>query len=433
LEDVLSFVKFRASYGQNGNVSGVGPYELQGSYTSNKYNNAVGYLIGAIANPSLRWERSETFEVGTDIGFLKNRIITNFTYYNRHTLDKYANIPLPVSSGISSIRSNNGEFKNEGFELDLVYRVLRRRDFQWDINGNISHNINTVVKLPDNGLLNNRQGGMQVYDPKTGEVIWVGGYQEGQRPGGLWVFVAEGIFRDWDHVHAVAATRTDRTSGNNGSNGRPLFGPELWNSMTDAQRGNGLPIQPGDVIWKDINGDGIIDNRDMEYIGHADPKFFGGLSTNVSYKGLKLVSRMDFALGYMQLDNIRPWFMGMMQGSFNTLEETKETWTSENPTAAYPRYMWADQLGKRNYARPTSMFAYEASYLSFRELSLSYTLPKGLMKAIDNSVIEFSVTGLNLGYLTASKLYTPEVSGTGGVGAGYPLPRTVVFGLNVRF
>lgn len=433
LTDVLSFVKLRTSFGLNGNVDGVGAYELQGSYSSNLYNGQVGYLIGAIPNPGLRWERSNTFEVGADIGFLENKVITNITYYNRTTLDKFASIPLPVSSGISSIRSNNGEFRNRGFELDLVYRVLRLKDFQWDINANISHNVNTVIKLPDNGLLNNRQGGQQVYDPVTGELIWVGGFQEGQRPGGMWMFVAEGIFKDWDHVNAIAANRIDRTTGNNGSNGRPLFGPALWNAMTDAQRGNGLPIQPGDVIWKDINNDGTIDNMDMQYIGNVNPRFFGGFSTNLAYKGFRLGIQTDFAIGYYQADNIRPWIMGMMQGTYNTLEISKQTWTPENTSAKYPIFMWADQLGKRNYARPSAMFVYEASYLSFRAITLAYTVPRGLIKALDNSTVEFSVTGMNLGYLTASKLYSPEVSGTGGVGAGYPLPRTLILGVNVKF
>jgi len=433
LTDVLSFVKLRTSFGLNGNVAGVGPYELQGSFINNLYDGRVGFLVGAIPNPGLRWERSNTFEIGADIGFLENRIITNITYYNRLTRDKFASIPLPISSGISSIRSNNGKFRNEGFELDLVYRVLRRGGFSWDINANVSHNISTVVQLPNNGLLNNRQGGFQVWDPITGELVWVGGLQEGQRPGGLWVFVAEGIFRDWDHVNTIAANRIDRTTGNHGSNSRPLFGPQLWNNMTDAQRGNGLPIQPGDVIWKDLNGDNIIDDRDMQYVGNINPDFIGGFATNLSYRGLRLSIQTDFAIGFYQLDNIRPWFMGMMQGTFNTLEETKNTWTPENTNAPYPIFMWADQLGKRNYARPSSLFVYESSFLALRAVSLSYTLPRGLISALDNATIEFSVTGMNLGYLTASKLYTPEVSGTGGVEAGYSLPRSLIFGVNVRF
>lgn len=432
-DNIFSFLKLRASFGLNGNVSGIGSYELQGSYGSNLYNSQVGYLVGNIPNPGLKWERSNTSEIGIDIGFLENRINTNFTFYNRLTLDKYASIPLPVTSGISSIRSNNGEFRNRGVEGEFTFRAIQKRDMRWEINANIAYNKNTVIKLPDNKLENNRQGAFQVYDPNTNELVWVGGLQEGQTPGGLWVFMADGIFKNDAEVLAIASERIDRTTGNNGSNGRPLFGPALWNSMTDAQRGNGLPIQPGDVIWRDVNGDNLIDNFDRVYVGNVNPKYIGGVSSNFTYKRLSFTARMDYGLKFKQIDNIRPWFMGMMQGAFNTIEETKETWTPENPDAKFPRYMWADQLGKRNYARETSMFVYEASYLSFREVSLAYSVPLGWLDYNQAASVDISVTGQNLGYWTASKLYTPEVSGTGGVGAGYSLPSTIIFGVNVKF
>lgn len=431
---VISFLKLRASYGLNGNVSGIGTYELQGSYGSNLYNGNVGYVLGSLPNPSLLWERSNTKEAGVDVGLFENKINANFTYYNRLTIDKYANIPLPITSGYSTIRSNNGELRNNGVELDISFKALRKKNLSWDINANISYNKNTIVKLPDNGLENNRQGGQQVWmKGADGNYVltWVGGYQEGQTPGGMWAFIAEGIFKDDAQVEAIAGNRIDITSGNNGSNGRRLVGPNIFNNMTDAEKANVLPIQPGDVIWKDVNGDGTIDNYDMVYVGNRIPKWFGGLNTSLNWKGLALSARMDYALGFKQSDAILPWFMGMMQGSFNTVEQTRQTWTPDNTEAAYPRYMWADQLGKRNYARESSLFIYDASYLSFREVSLTYNFPTMLFETTGIKGLEVSVTGQNLGYLSASKLYTPEVGGS--VNGGYGLPRTVIFGLNLKF
>ncbi|MFZ5429672.1 MAG: SusC/RagA family TonB-linked outer membrane protein [Bacteroidota bacterium] len=430
----ISFLKLRASWGLNGNVSGIGTYELQGSYGSNLYNGAVGYVLGSLPNPSLLWERSNTKEGGIDIGLFENMINLNFTYYNRLTIDKYANIPLPITSGYSSIRSNNGELRNTGIEVDLAVKVLRKPNLTWDLGANISYNRNIIEKLPENGLANNRQGGQQVYmKDKDGNYVltWVGGFQEGQRPGGMWAFIAEGIFKDEAQVAAIAGNRIDITSGNNGSNGRRLVGPNIFNGMTDAQKAGVLPIQPGDVIWKDVNGDGTIDNYDMVYVGNRIPKWIGGLNSVTAWKGLVLSARMDFALGFKQSDAILPWFMGMMQGAFNTVEETKQTWTPENPDAQYPKYMWADQLGKRNYARESSMFIYDASYLAFREISLAYNFPKHMFDRTGIKGIETSVTGQNLGYLSSSKLYTPEVGGS--VNGGYGLPRTVIFGLNLKF
>jgi TonB-linked SusC/RagA family outer membrane protein len=435
-KNIISFLKLRASYGLNGNVSGIGTYELQGSYGSYLYGGNVGYALGSLPNPSLLWERSNTAEGGFDIGLFENKINANFTYYNRRTLDKYASIPLPISSGYGSIRSNNGELKNTGIELDLSAKVLRKKDLHWDLSANITYNKNTIMKLPDNGLERNRQSAFQVYSggkDASGNYImdWVGGYQEGQTPGGMWAFQSEGIFKDDAQVLAIAGDRQDITSGNNGSNGRKLVGPNIYKTLTDAQKATIFPIQPGDVIWKDVNGDNTIDNYDRVYVGNSIPKWFGGISTNVSWKGFVLSARMDYALGAKQSDAILPWFMGMMQGTYNTVVETKETWTPDNTGAKYPRYMWADQLGKRNYARESSMFIYDASYLAFREVSLMYAVPKDLFGRTGIKGAEASITGQNLGYLTASKLYSPEAGGS--QGGGYGLPRTLIFGLNLKF
>ncbi len=430
-KDLISFLKLRASYGLNGNVSGIGAYDLQGSYGTSLYGGQFGYSLGSLPIPSLRWERSNTKEGGFDIGLLQNKINLNFTYYNRLTLDKYASIPLPISSGYSSITSNNGEFRNKGVEIDLNVKALRKKDFTWDVNFNASYNKNTIERLPNNGLERNRQNAYQVYDPGTKQLIWVGGYQKGQTPGGIWAFEALGVFKDAAEVAKVAGDRIDITSGNNGSNGKKLVGPNVFNAMTDAQKATVLPIQPGDVNWKDVNGDGVINNFDMVYVGQNTPKWFGGINTNFGWKGITFSARVDYGLGFKQIDSILPWFLGNMQGTYNTVTEVKDTWTADNPNGRYPIYIWADQLGKRNYARNTSMFIYDASYLSFREISLSYVLPKNLVKKSGAKSCEVSVTGQNLGYWTKSKLYTPEIGGS--VGGGYALPVTVIFGLNLKF
>lgn len=226
-EHILSFGKLRASYGRNGNVSKdwVGNYTVQGSYASTLYNNSVGYVIGGIANPYLTWETSNTTEAGLDLGFLKNRMVINLTYYDRTTFDKYASITVPSISGINSITSNNGEFRNQGFEFELNYQIINIKNLKWNINLLGSTNKNTVIKLPDNDLPLNRQYAFEVYsgtnpdDPY--EKIWVGGYQEGQTPGDIYLFYAEGIYKSQDEI---PTNLIDRTSGNNGSNGRPLYG-----------------------------------------------------------------------------------------------------------------------------------------------------------------------------------------------------------------
>lgn len=427
----LSFGKLRASYGVNGNVSGLEAYTLQGSYRTSRYNGNAGFAIGSIPNPDLRWERSKTFETGIDLGFLNNKVTTNLTYFDRVTDDKFAKIPLPISSGISSILSNNGKIRNSGVEFEVNVNAINTQAWKLSFAANISYIKNTILKLPDNGLERNRQGAFQVYDPKTKELIWVGGYQEGQSPDALYAYKALGIYKDNNQITQLAANLVDKSVGNNGANNKVLYGPEAWAKLTDAEKAKGFPIQPGDVIWQDVNGDGVIDQYDMVKVGNTTPRWTGGFNGTLSWKGLSLFARMDYAFGFQQYDNIRPWFMGAMQGSFNTLVDSKDTWTPENPDAKYPKYYWADQLGKRNYARQSSMFVYNASYLAFREVSLRYMLPKSIAEKIKMQGLQVSVTGQNLGYLTSSKLFSPEA--TGSVGSGYSLPRTVIFGIDVTF
>ena len=243
----------------------------------------------------------------------------------------------------------------------------------------------------------------------------------------MYAFIADGIYRSEAEVQQYAAKLKDISTGNNGSNSKPLYGPEAW----ATSKKDGYPIQPGDVRWRDINGDGVIDNYDQGYVGNSIPKWTGGFNTTLSWKGLSLYARFDYALGHSQMDNTRPWFMGAMQGTYNSLNDTKNTWTESNPNAEYPKYYWADQLGKRNYARSSSMFVYKASYLCFREVSLSYRLPESLLSKIGLSDVVLSVTGQNLGYISNSKLYSPEAGGA--MASGYPLPRIVIFGTSITF
>ena len=437
--DWISFAKLRASYGVNGNVSGIGmsgetmvnPYELQGAFGTVNYNGNVGYNLSTVPNPNLRWERSNTFEVGLDISFLENRMNANLTWYNRITEDKFANIPLPGSSGITTIRSNNGTLQNRGLEADFNFKILNRSDWTWNLDFNLSHYKNKILKLPDNGLERNRQGAMQVYSGNGNELIWVGGYQEGQRPGDIYAYKALGIFKNEAEVAAVAGNRIDR-SVSTVNTGNPLYGPNEWNKLTDTEKATALPIQAGDVNWLDVNGDGVIDIYDKVKMGNTTPTLIGGIINSISYKGFGLYARFDYALGHYQHDEYMTWFMGCAQGTFNGVLEVKDTWTVENPNAKYPKYYWADQNGKRNYYRSlNSMFVYNASYLNFREVALTYDLKKAWLQKIKSSGIQISITGQNLGYLTKSKAWSPEIGGN--FQPGYSIPRSVIFGTLLKF
>ena len=429
----LSFGKLRASFGMNGNASGIGPYDLQGSYNSQSaYAGNIGFLIGSLPNPSLKWEKTRTFEVGADLSFFENRLNANITYYNRLTQDKYASFSLPSTTGFSSITNNNGEFQNQGIELELSGKVLEVAGFKWDMKGNITYNKNKVVKLPNNGNPRNRQNGQQIYSGNGDELIWVGGYQEGMEPGVLVAYQAEGIFQSNEEINA-AYSQGMVTSGNH--NGKTQYTPAKWATLTDAQRANGVLLEPGDVKWKDINKDGKIDQFDQKVFGNTVPHWTGGLTSTMTWKGFRLYAAFDFALGFWNYDTTTPWYLGCQQGTYNTCDLVWDTWTPDNKGAKYPRYVYGELLGPANYNRASSLFAYEGSYLAFREVSLSYALPKSLVNKFHCQKLELSVTGQNLGYMVGAPVATPEkYNGTGmASGTGYPMPRTLIFGLNVTF
>lgn len=430
----LSFGKLRFSYGVNGNATDIKEYTLQGSYNSQQYNGNVGYLIGSLPNPALKWEKTRTAEVGLDLSFFDNRLNANFTYYNRLTTDKYADLSLPTTTGFSSVKNNNGDFRNSGIEIELSGTILKTKDWSWKMGGNISFNKNKVVSLPyKEGVANNRIDGQQIYTgrilkDKNGndysETIFVGGKQEGQEPGILVGYQAEGIYKSWDEIPGNLVVQTGNFQG------RYQYGPEAYAALTDAQKANALQISPGDVKWKDVNRDGKIDAFDQVVIGNTTPHWFGGFNTTLSWKGLTLYGRFDFAFDYWIYDNTTPWFLGCMQGGYNTTKDVFNTWSETNPNAKYPRYVWADQLGTANYYRTSTMFAYKGNYLAVREISLSYALPEKIAHKLFCQRVNVSITGQNLGYFTSAKVATPEVSKAG---SGYALPRTLLFGLDVTF
>ena len=424
--DIVSFAKLRASYGVNGNVSGIGLYELQGSYSSNKYNGNVGFRLNDLPSPFLVWEKSHTFEVGLDLSFLENRINTNFSFYNRRTLDKFANIPLPSSSGKNSIRSNNGEIQNQGLEFDLGFKILQMNQLTWNMKVNGAFSKSKVTKLPDNGVQNNRQGGTQVYDPNNPEnLIWVGGYQEGQRPGQIYCYEYQGVYKSYDEIPGDLVDI---------QGGKTLYGPDAWAALSDVEKLKGWPIQPGDAVWRDVNGDDRIDSFDRVKVGNVRPTVTGGFSTDLNWKGFTLGARFDYALGHYVYDSREQWILGGGQGSFNMLTKTKDrAWSENNSNGDLPIYGIADANGKRNYQRYNTIFAKKGDYLAFRELSLNYTLPKSVLSTLNVQNITVSVTGQNLGYWTASKdLRNPDMY-RGNNNGRYSLPTNLIFGLNLAF
>lgn len=432
LKDVVNTLKLRASYGRNGNADPnntiINAYNLQGQYGTSKYNGSVGYLANSLPFPNLLWESSATYEYGLETRLL-NRIDLTVSYYSRKTFNKISSFNLPATAGFTQLTTNNGSMQNRGIEAEMNYNAVRTNDWTVNISANVAYNANKVLKLPNNGLTNNRIGGFEVYDPVTKKNIFVGGIQEGQDPNVAYAYVAQGLYRTQADLDKDA-NRRDLLGA------KVLVGPGIYNNMTAAQKASVFPIALGDVKWMDMDGNDTINSFDRKRIGRTVPRWTGGFSVNVKWKRLSMSTRFDYALGFVQYDGPRAWFLSNAQGTFNTTNEVFDTYTPENPNAKYPTYYWADQLYKNNTYRESSMFYKKGDYLALRELNLTYSLPVKWTSRLKSQNINFSVTGQNLTYFSQSTLFSPESSsiGIGGAGSGgYPLPRTIIFGAQFTF
>ena len=441
--DVVNDLKIRVGYGVTGSQASVGNYSYLASYNTSVYpfgttsGNQTALVSSTLANPYIHWEEVAQTNIGFDASLFNSRIVFSLDAYLKETRDMLVKASIPITSGFedtTTTYTNAGKVRNQGLEMSL-HTINLTGELGWETNVTATYNKNKIISLPYNGLPNNMQDAYQVYTGRkladgTYERQWVGGYQEGQEYGVIYAFKSLGIYKSESEIPGNLIDRSTYTE--NGADAKVLYGPEAWAKLSDAEKEKGLPIQAGDVKWQDVNGDGVIDDYDRVKLGNTIPHWTGGFNINTSWKGLTLNCRLDYALGYWVHDWKTPWIMGNMQGTFNTISLVKDSWSESNPNGKYPVYGWADFLGKRNYDRISDINCYRGDYLAFREISLSYSLPQSWIHKSGLSKVDVSVTAQNLGYITAAKnMATPEygVSQNG----GYPLPRTVVLGLNVTF
>lgn len=434
LSNIITTLKPRVSYGVNGNVAGIGDYEVQGGYGSQgNYNGSLGFLNTSIINSGLRWEKSKTADVGLDVGILKNRITFLFDYYDRKTSDLLTNLTLPSYVGFGSIRTNLGTFQNKGFEFTTNANILSTKSgLTLDASANISFVKNKILKLPFNGNDNNRQGGFQIYDAAQGKVIWVSGLQEGQSLGAIYAYKQLSIFQDAAEVAKVAGNRYDAVAN--------ITGPNL-------SFGAGK-ITAGDVNWLDVDKNDTIDSRDQVYIGNINPKFTGGFSTSLSYKRFSFITRFDYAVGHTLYNDLVARVLGNYQGTFNFMNLSKEGFSGDNSRMDIPKVYWADQVGapngKKNLTRGNnagqvlqsnnSNFYEKGDYLACREITLSYDFGKDLLsktRILSNARIYLNAN--NLFYITKFSGNSPEPRSNGIFAGNYPTPKSYVLGVQVSF
>ena len=402
----ISQLKLRAGYGQTGNqnigaytfadklsVNGVYNFGSQRGFESNLVNLIYPYLL---SNPSVKWEAVEQYNVGVDIGFLKNRIVANLDFYVKNTRDMLTKKPVPQTSGTSLEQAdwppvNIGKVLNRGFEFTINTKNFVG-EFKWETNLNMSFNHNEVVSIGGPEILNG-----------------VSLIREGQPINSFYGYKLGGVYQTLDEV---------------------FTGPVMENRAADKASHNPYKnTSPGDMWFVDVDGNGEINDLDRTVIGNPSPDCIFGFNNTFSYKNFDLSIFFQGALGNQVWNGVRASHESM-NSTYNQLASTLERWTGEGTSSSMPRAIYADP---NNNSRASTRWLENGSYAKLKNLTFGYTLPENLTNRAKVKALRLYVSFDNLCTITNYSGLDPEV-GLSGLDYGvYPSARTYMFGVSVKF
>lgn len=395
VKHILTEMKIRASYGTLGNQnisSSNYPFaELLNMdiYSVNDVLVPAAYR-SSLANEGITWETSEMTDIGVDLS-LWNKFTVTADWYLKNTHGILMTLNIPLSTGLGAPYRNAGEVRNVGWEIAAGYHDSWG-DFRFGFDANVSDVVNTITEMDGQ------------YESKSGGIIR---NQEGSSINSIYGLKCLGMARNQDQAD--------------------------WINMNLRQYGS--DIKPGDLIYADTNGDGVVTDADMTVIGSAIPRFTYGMTLNLGWKGLN-VSAFFQGVGkadaYLSSYYVQPCING---GTFRT--EHLDRWTPDTPDGKYPRMTYKSEQNRKQ----SSFWMRDASYLRLKNLNVSYTFPSKWFRHISGLTVFgcaenlFTVTDFYQGY-------DPEVcydsNGSNGVSMGavadnYPQVKTYTFGLELKF
>lgn len=416
--DVLSLLKIRASWGRVGNLGSIGyNYKSlvlgkefstdQGQYgvSGNTTWGNVVYNSTAL-NLDLTWETSEQFDLGVDLSMFKDRLSVQLDYFDKRTFNliQTQTMNWPSTIGIDAMLVNQGEVRNRGFEAQVSWSDTVNKDFSYFVSGNFSYLKNWVSDI-----------GVKNADGTPG--VWTGGgefrnlpyvYQtaEGEPLNSFYLIKTDGIFQSDEE----AAAYVDK---------------------------NGNRIQPnavaGDLKFVDYNGDGIIDDADRQYCGSATPKTTYAFTLGFTYKKLSLSAMFQGVGGAQALYIGKYMSLSDVEGNFNRSKEILNAWSPTNTSSNIPRLSKNDPNG--NFTTVSDWYLEDASYLRFKNLTLSYDLSDVLRKWAHlkdrNSSMSVYFSGENLFTITDYSGMDPECGGYDAM--KYPVSRVFSFGVKLTY
>ncbi len=411
----MDFLKLRASWGQNGNCN-ISNFQYLATinlndpyYFDSKDTPGLGAFPDILPNEDVKWETSEQLDFGFDARFLNNRLGVTFDWYKKTTKDWLVVAPTLLSYGTNAPYVNGGDIENKGYEIQLSWNDKIGKDFRYNVSFNFSHNKNEVTRLANSeGIIH---GSENAIAQNTAEINRV---QVGYPIGYFYGYEMEGIIQNEQQLQEYL----DRNCGG-----------DKKNSL------QGADLQPGDVMFKDLNGDGkITKDDDKTMIGDPNPDFTAGLNINISYKGFDLGINGYGSFGQQVAKSYRQ-FSDHPDDNYCTDVYTKY-WTGEGSTNEYPRFSHGKTANMSEISR---VWIEDADFFKISRLSFGYDF-KRLYSKLPVQKCRLYVSLNNFFCFTGYSGMDPEVgfgngnSWASGIDCGYyPSSRSFQVGLNVNF
>jgi len=410
----ISELKVRAGYGitgLNGFAIGWNPWQQVVNANSayypfgNVFTSGPASSVPGLANPSLEWETTKQLNFGLDLGLLNNTVTVSAEYFRRKTDNLILAVTLPPSFGYqnTTVAENVAAMTNNGFELQIGY-TKRTGDFRWNASGLISVITNKVTRLAP-GVTNIEAGS----DADLSEGYNVTNTALGHPIQSFYGWQVEGIFQNAADVskHAKQAAAT----------------------------------APGDLAFKDVNGDGVIDNKDRTWLGSFIPKFTYSFNLGASYKNFDISTFWQGVQGNKIYNATRTISEGMIR-FFNASTKVLDAWTPTHTNTNVPRAISSDP---NQNARTSTRFLEDGSYLRLKNVMLGYTIPDKRLQTMTNGVVKsfrIYVSAQNVLTITKYSGFDPEVGNrtvntsslTNGIDAAvYPQPHAYQVGIQANF
>ena len=405
----ISKLKVRASYGELGNqeIPDYGYVSLIGNLYNYPFGvtpaSNPGSTISTRGNPKVKWESSTQADAGIDVGIWQDKLNLTVDYFIKTTSNMLIPVPLPLIGGSAKPPYlNAGKVQNQGLEVDLNFRNNDHK-LKYDVGINFSTIANKVLSLSNGQPI----AGGRIDNNYNATLTTVG-----HPIGSFYLYEQEGIFQNAADIFASAY--------------------------------QGKNIQPGDVKFKDQNGDGVIDENDRTFLGSAIPKYTFGATANLEYKNFDLSAFFQGQYGNKIYSQVNMDIEGFYRAFNVTQRVYDEHWTGEGTSNTMPRVSFS---GASNNKYPSSRFLEDGSYVRLKNVQLGYSIPEKVIDRLHIKSLRIYVTGQNLWTLTKFTGLDPEMTISdnvkrdtygGDVGAGidwgtYPSARSYIVGLNLNF